>query len=225
MAKILIVEDDVDLSYNIKRFLMSENHAVEVMADGAETLEHLRFYQYDLIVLDLMLPGSLSGLDVCKQYRASGGVTPILILTGKTKIEDKEIGLDLGADDYLTKPFHLRELSARLRALLRRAPQLRENTLSCGYVSIDLAKHKVLRETEEIHLLPKEYALLEFLMRHQEQVYSPEALLDRIWPSSSDVSPDSVRTYIARLRSKIDIDGKPSIIQNVHGVGYKMTAQ
>jgi len=224
MAKILIVEDDRDLAYNIKRFLMSENHAVEVLANGDETLEHLRFYQYDAIVLDLMIPG-IGGLDVCKKYRASGGTTPILILTGKTKIEEKEAGLDLGADDYLTKPFHLRELSARLRALLRRAPQVKENILTCGYVSIDVAKHKVFRGTEEVHLLPKEYALLEFLMRHQEQVYSPEALLDRIWPSSSEVSPDSVRTYIARLRSKIDMDGKQSIIQNLHGVGYKMIAE
>jgi len=223
MAKILIVEDDQVLANNIKQWLISENHAVEIINNGEETLEHLRFYQYDAIVLDLMLPGK-GGLEICKEYRAAGGVLPIIMLTGKTKIEDKEVGLDAGADDYLTKPFHPRELSARLRAILRRTPQVRENVLTCAYVSLDVARRSVQRDGEEIHLLPKEYAVLEFLLRHQDQVFSPEALLDRIWPSSSDVSPDSVRTYIARLRSKIDAPGKASIIQNVHGVGYKMTA-
>ena len=223
MAKILIVEDDQVLANNIKQWLISENHAVEIINNGEETLEHLRFYQYDAIVLDLMMPGK-GGLEICKEYRAAGGVLPIIMLTGKTKIEDKEVGLDAGADDYLTKPFHPRELSARLRAILRRTPQVRENVLTCAYVSLDVARRSVQRDGEEIHLLPKEYAVLEFLLRHQDQVFSPEALLDRIWPSSSDVSPDSVRTYIARLRSKIDAPGKASIIQNVHGVGYKMTA-
>jgi DNA-binding response OmpR family regulator len=222
MAKVLLVEDDRILATNVIEWLKLENHLVEHIADGSEALYRLNNYDFDIVILDWMLPG-LTGVDILKQYREGGGTAPILMLTGRKEIEDKMSGLDSGADDYLTKPFHVKELSARVRALLRRQPVLAENVLHCRHLSMDLVTHQVKKGEEVVHLLPREYALLEFLLKHQNQVFSAEALLDRVWKSSSDVSPESIRTYITRLRSKIDTDGEASLIQNVHGVGYKLS--
>jgi two-component system, OmpR family, manganese sensing response regulator len=223
MAKILLVEDEADLSGPISDTLTREKHVVEVIANGDEALECLRLYQYDLIILDWMLPGA-SGLDICRKFRSNKGTTPILMLTARAALEDKEAGLDCGADDYLTKPFHLRELVARVRAILRRPAQTPGTIITVGYLTLDPLAKTVTKNDKPLHLLPKEYALLEFFMRHNNQVFSAEALVDRVWPSDSLMLPDTVRTYIKNLRKKIDLPNVPSMISTVHGMGYKLEA-
>ncbi len=221
MAKVLIVEDEPDLSDPIRAFLTHEHHLVEVVDNGLEALERLRFYKFDVIILDWMLPG-LQGVEVCKQYRASGGSTPILMLTARRQTQEKVLALDAGADDYLTKPFDVYEVSARVRALLRRPAAVSSNLLKVRNIVLETSTFRVTRNDEEVQLLPKEFALLEFLMRHPNQVFSAEALLDRVWASDSEASPETIRTYVKRLRQKIDTNGQPSIISTVHGVGYKL---
>lgn len=223
MAKILLVEDEPDLSELVGEWLKAEHHVVEIVANGEDAVDRLRFYKYDIVILDWMLPQK-SGIEVCKQYRSTGGTTPILLLTAKKHVDEKEAGLDAGADDYLTKPFEMKELSARIRALLRRPQAFSGSKLQVGDLSLEPNTFKVMRGQDEINLLPKEFALLEFLMRHPNQVFSAEALLDRVWSSDSEASPETIRTYIKRLRKKIDVDGQASILSTVHGVGYKLDA-
>lgn len=221
MAKILIVEDEVAMSEPIKMYLSHEHHLVEVVNDGLEALERLKFYKYDVVILDWMLPGT-TGVEVCKQFRAAGGTTPILMLTAKHQTQEKVMALDAGADDYLTKPYDVQEVSARVRALLRRPQVVSGNVLKARSVVLEPSTFRVTREGQEIQLLPKEFALLEFFMRHPNQVFSAEALLDRVWSSDSEASPETIRTYIKRLRQKIDVAGQNSLINTVHGVGYKL---
>jgi DNA-binding response OmpR family regulator len=223
MAKILLVEDDVPFSQIVKGWLTQEHHSVEVSHDGQAAQDNLAVFQYDLIILDWELPG-MSGVDVLKEFRSHGGLTPILMLTGKTAVADKEAGLDSGADDYLTKPFHMKELSARVRALLRRASGLTSNVLKAGNLVLDPSNYRLTRGGEEIHLQKREFALLEFLMRNPNKVFSAEALMERVWASEADITPDAIRTCVMRLRKKIDSNPETSLIQNVHGVGYKLQA-
>lgn len=223
MPKILIVEDEPDLSEPVRAYLTHEHHIVEVVDNGLEALERLKFYKYDVIILDWMLPG-MQGVDICKHYRTAGGTTPILMLTARKQTPDKIQALDAGADDYLTKPFDVQEVAARVRALLRRPQQVTSNVLKARNVVLETSTFRVTRDDQEVQLLPKEFALLEFLMRHPNQVFSAEALLDRVWASDSDASPETIRTYVKRLRKKIDVEGAQSIINTVHGVGYKLEA-
>ncbi|MBY0358826.1 MAG: response regulator transcription factor [Candidatus Obscuribacterales bacterium] len=223
MAKILIVEDEPAMSEPIKLFLTHEHHLVEVVADGLEAIERLKFYKYDVIILDWMLPNA-TGVEVCKQFRSGGGTTPILMLTARQQTQEKVFALDAGADDYLTKPYEVQEVSARVRALLRRPQSVAGNVLKARNVILEPSTFKVSRDEQEIQLLPKEFALLEFFMRHPNQVFSAEALLDRVWSSDSEASPETIRTYIKRLRQKIDVAGQTSLINTVHGVGYKLDA-
>jgi len=221
MAKILLVEDDVEFSGVVKSWLSNERHAVEVVHDGLEARHQLQVFEYDLVVLDWQLPG-LSGVEICQDFRSRGGMTPVLMLTGKSTVADKESGLDSGADDYLTKPFHMKELSARVRALLRRASRGTSNVLTIGDLVLDPANYRVTRDGAEIQLQKREFALLEFLMRNPNRVFSSEALLERVWATEADVTPDAIRVYIMRLRKKVDEGAKASLIQTVHGVGYKL---
>jgi len=221
MAKILLVEDEVDLSDLVREWLKSEKHVVELVETGEEAVDRLKFYKYDVVILDWVLPGK-SGLSVCQEYRAMGGTTPILFLTAKNMITEKEAGLDAGSDDYLTKPFDIKELSARIRALLRRPQVFSGSVLVAGPLELDTSSRKVLYHGIELQLLPKEFALLEFLMKHQNKVFSSEALIERVWNSESDASPEVIRTYIKRLRKRLDVEGQPSLLQTVHGVGYKL---
>ncbi len=221
MAKILLIEDDVEFSGIVQGWLSNEHHSVEVVHDGSEARDRLQVYEYDLLILDWQLPG-LSGIEVCKEFRSQGGVTPILMLTGKSAVTEKETGLDSGADDYLTKPFHMKELSARVRALLRRASRGTSNVLTIGGLVLDPSNYSVARDGTEIQLQKREFALLEFLMRNPNRVFSSEALLERVWATEADVTPDAIRVYIMRLRKKIDEGAKSSMIQTVHGVGYKL---
>src|SRR6516225_3101273 len=221
MSKVLLVEDDLDLVSRITKWLTLERYSVEAVANGREALELLRDVKYDFIILDWHLP-ELSGIDVCKYFRSSGGNTPILILTGKSDIADKETGLDAGADDYLTKPFHPRELSARLRALARRPKECLDDHLRAGDLVLQIHKYRLTKNGVEIDLLPLEFSLLEFFMRHPGRVFGADALLERVWPVNSEASPEAVRTCIKTLRKKIDTEGEPSLIKTVHGVGYKL---
>jgi DNA-binding response OmpR family regulator len=221
VAKILVVEDDKELSKMIIDWLEDDNHTAELVEDGKEGLDRLRFYEFDLAILDWELP-LISGPEVCRSYRSSGGQIPVLMLTGRSDITDKLAGFDAGADDYLTKPFHPRELSVRLRALLMRPCQRLKKVLVAGELELDPQNHVVTKAGQKILLAPREFALLEFFMRHPDEPFSPDALLDRIWSSESEVSRDLVKVYIARLRQKIDADGDQSRIITVHGVGYKL---
>jgi OmpR-family two-component system manganese-sensing response regulator len=220
LAKILLVEDDTLLANNIREWLSHQNHTVETIHDGGEAINMLKTYRYDAIVLDWGLPGA-TGIDVLKAFRGAGGKTPVLFLTGKDQTEDKEFGLDAGADDYLTKPFHIKELSARVRALLRRPPDEEPEAIKFGSIEINMAQHLVSKDGKPIKLMRKEYALLEFLARHPNTTFSAEALIERVWPADNEIDPLSVRTYVTRLRSRLD-DKEQSIIETVHKEGYKL---
>lgn len=222
MAKILLVEDDRNLALLVKDGVSFENHIVDVACDGQEGMDILRSVSYELVILDWDLP-KISGLEILQNLRARGSHTPVLMLTGKNQIIDKERGFQSGADDYLTKPFHIKELCARINALLRRPQQLVSSDITAGDLRIDLTLHRVTRDGKEIALARLEFAVLEFLARNQGQVFSNDALLERVWPVDSERSPESVRTLIKKLRNKLD-GGGPSVIHNIHGVGYKFEA-
>jgi DNA-binding response OmpR family regulator len=223
MSKVLIIEDDPTLSEDLKDWLESEKHVVEAVHNGKEGLERLLLYSYDLVILDWELPG-LNGVEVCRNYRQSGGKTKILMLTGKQEVNDIESGLDAGADDYLTKPFHLKVLSARMRALGRRIGNLAESLLQCGPIVFDNNSRKVTVSGEQLHLMPKELGLLEFLLKHQSEVFTVEALLNRVWSSESDSTVRTVYANLQTLKKKLTACGCPNIIKNVHGLGYRMEA-
>lgn len=216
MAKILIVEDDDSLRDALQLTLSMDKHIVDTAVDGAEAEFKLKSFDYDLLLLDWNLPDKM-GVDIIKDYRARGGRLPILLLTGKSTASDKECGLDSGADDYLTKPCDLIKLKARIRALLRRPPLLGAGSLQCKNISIDPVQHLVFKDGEPVQLMPREYQLLEFLMRHPDQVFSQEALLNRVWPSSSESTVEAMRTTLKRLRKKLDPEA--NVISTIHGVG------
>lgn len=220
MPKVLIVEDDVRLARVIDDWLTAESYAVDHVASGPAALEKLTDNQYDVLILDWQVPG-LTGLDVCKEYRANGGAGIVLMLTGKKEIQNKEEGLDSGADDYVTKPFHMRELSARLRALMRRSREIKTNVIKIADLELDSVSHRVRKGDKELTLMPREYALLEFFMRNPGKVFSADNILDKVWSNYSEASPDTVRVHITKLRSKIDADGQESLIKTLHRVGYK----
>jgi DNA-binding response OmpR family regulator len=220
MAKILVVEDDSAVSLVIEEALIKERHAVELLADGQQGLEYLKTYVYDLVILDWVLP-LVNGIEICHEFRSAGGQTPVLMLTGNKDIGHKKKGFGVGVDDYLTKPFEMDELVARVRALLRRARHVANDSLTVRNLAIDLKSGIVTRGGEAIHFLPKELALLEFFVRHPNELFSAEALINRVWSSESEASSEAVRAYIARVRQKIDTPGQPSLISTVHGAGYR----
>ena len=219
MAKILLVEDDDDFAVALQESLTG--HLIEVAGRGNDALAMLKLSKYDLLIVDWGLP-DMAGIDLCKQYRSSRGKTPVLLLTGRTAVEDKVAGLEAGADDYMTKPMHPKELGARIQALLRRPPSLVPDNLKVGDLELDANEYLLYRSGESIRLLPKEFDLLAFFMRHPGQLFSPDSLVERVWPSETGVSKDLVRVYITKLRSKIDKDGEQSVIATVHGRGYRL---
>ncbi len=222
MAKILYIEDDTRLAEVVIAWLNSQKHVVEHVDLGQEGLERLKVYKYDVVVMDWELP-DLAGPQICREFRDFGGATPVLMLTGRREVEDKESGFDSGADDYLTKPFDMKELSARIRALVRRSNnEVTKTFLQAGHVKLDPRSRQVFVNDEEIGLQPKELALLEFLMRHPAEPFSAETILNRVWSSESEAAPDTVRLHIMRIRQKIDEKGKDSLIRTVHRVGYML---
>lgn len=221
MAKILFVEDDKSLALSIQDHLELDKHRVEHVENGEDALAYLDVNTYDLIILDVGLPG-ISGVEVCNKFRNRGGKTPILMLTANNTLQDKESGFSAGVDDYLTKPFHIKELLLRLKALLRRPTELISDNLTAGALTLDRAKYAAILHGNTIRLSPTEYALLEFLMRHPGRTFSQDELLEKVWSSASERTADTIRTCIRKLRAKIDLPGKPSIIENLHGIGYRL---
>jgi DNA-binding response OmpR family regulator len=219
VAKILFAEDDIQLASIVIDYLKSQQHIVEHVVDGNEAQTLLKLTRFEIIILDWELPG-MTGIDICRNFRAAGGASRILLLTGKQSIDHKEAGLDAGADDYLTKPFEIRELAARLRSLLRRPDKVVDNVLTCGRLTVDTATLMAFKDGQHIQLFPKEYAILEFLMRNPDQVFSLEAMQERIWPSSSETSPQALRVHIFRLRSKIQSKNDREIIRTAFRTGY-----
>lgn len=220
MAKILLVEDDAALALSVSEWLKIEQHKVDTAKTGDEAIEYIKSFAYDLLILDWQLPG-ISGLDLCKFYRArSKG--PVMMLTGLSDVAHKVQGLDAGADDYLTKPFHMSELLARVRAQLRRAVDTNIEQLGIGDLKVDLRSRVVKKSGREISLTPREYEVLEFILKHPNEVISPEMLLKRVWSSDADVSVQSVYACMNRLRKNLDPDDKEAVIKTVHGVGYRL---
>jgi DNA-binding response OmpR family regulator len=219
MPKVLIVEDDPIMGKMLLQHLEREHYTVEFVDNAESALAILAVADFDLIVVDWGLPGR-SGIDVIDTYRSAGGKSPILMLTAKNAIEEKEKGFSSGSDDYLTKPFHPKELTVRLRALLRRTTDGRQDILRLGSLSLDPSTRKVMACQCEIDLPPIEFRLLEFLMRSPGTVFSLQALMNRVWTSDATCSEDSVRMCVARLRSKLrGIEGGPNV-ETVHGSGY-----
>ncbi len=219
MAKILVVEDDESLVLELKEILSQEGHVVDVVNDGRSALESLKNFTYELLIFDVNIP-EINGVQLCTQFRAAGGITPVLMLTGLSSDADKETGLDSGADDYLTKPFSSRELQARIRALLRRSPVAPSSALKYRDLVVDTTTKSVKRGEKDIKLWPKEYDVLVYLLKHINHVFDADALLNRVWPMEAETSPEAIRQCVKRLREKIDIDGEPSIISTVKGFGY-----
>lgn len=220
ISKILLVEDEKDLGEEVQTWLARDGHVVEVVENGQTAIDVLRVTNFDLIILDVMLPG-LDGFEVCRQFRARGGTTPLLMLTAQTSVDSREKGLDLGSDDYLCKPFALKELSARVRALLRRTTSGKTNTLTARNITLDSVTRTVTCAGAEVRLEPKEFALLEFFMRNPNHVFGSDALLSRVWASESDVVADTVRCYVKNLRKKLAAAEGPPLIVTIHGLGYR----
>lgn len=227
--KILIVEDDPDIADLIELHIVDLGYTLDRATDGITGLQKAKTGDYSLIILDLMLP-KLGGLDVCKQLRAEKTQTPILMLTSRSEEFDKVLGLELGADDYVTKPFGIRELIARIKALLRRAHLVDEaaqaETLQRGDLAIDLIKRRVVLKDKRIDLTAKEFDLLVLFATHPGRVYSREQLLDQVWGYQFSGYNHTVNSHINRLRAKIEKDpSDPCFIQTVWGVGYRFAEQ
>jgi DNA-binding response OmpR family regulator len=218
--QILIVEDEPKIAAFIKKGLTEQRYTVDVAVNGQEALDKCSVNQYDLILLDLMLP-LVDGLSVCRELRTLEIPTPILMVTAKDAVESKVTGLDSGADDYLTKPFSFAELTARIRALLRREPSVKPVILEVADLKLNPATKMITRNSKEIVLTAKEYALLEFFMRHPDQVLTKSEIIERVWDVNYDGISNIVETYVKYVRQKLktkpdDLD----IIHTVRGSGY-----
>ncbi|MCC7363240.1 MAG: response regulator transcription factor [Dehalococcoidia bacterium] len=223
---LLLVEDERRLAVAVRRVLEEEGHVVDMTGDGADALAQAEAEEYDVIVLDVMLP-SMDGYEIARRLRSSGDPTPILMLTARDSIKDRVTGLDAGADDYLVKPFALAELLARIRALGRRNHMgngAESNVLSVGDLELDLRAREALRDGKRIELTTKEFALLETLMRHPGQVLTRSQLLDLVWSYDLLTESNIVDTYIHYLRNKIDRDFDQKLIRTVRGAGYSIRA-
>lgn len=221
LPRILIVEDDNDLCRQLQKLLESETYTVDTASDGEGGSAMLEQYNYELIVLDWRLP-LMEGPEIARRYRARGGATPILMLTAEGDIDSKEKGFEAGADDYLTKPFNARELAARVKALLRRSPVMTMNVFKMGELELNLEARTVTFQGTDVRLQKLEFALLEFLIRNQGKVFTVEVLLERVWPSDSEASIETVRGYIKTLRKKLLAVCDSPTIRNLHGQGYKL---
>lgn len=220
MAKILLVEDEVDLLESVRDWLAADSYSIECLTSGDEALSILGRKEYDLLILDWMLPGR-SGLEICSQYRRQGGRAAVLMLTAKRTLSCKEQAFEVGADDYLTKPFKLRELSARVKALLRRTSPASIERHQVGDLTLDRRIFQAFKRGEPLHLLPKEFSILELLMLEPGRVYSVDEIIDHTWGQDSEVVPETVRSNIRSIRKKIDTPDRSSLITNVHGIGYR----
>jgi len=222
-VRVLVVEDETKMASLIERALTREGYAVDIAYDGAEALWAIGETEYDAVVLDAMIPAP-NGFEVCEQLRKEGRWNPVLMLTARDGVADRVRGLDAGADDYLTKPFALGELLARLRALTRRSLGARPVELRVGDLTLDTAQHEVRRGGEAISLSPKEFALLELFMRAPGQVLSRTHIVDHVWDFAYDGGSNVVDVYVRYLRRKIDLPFGRQDLETVRGVGYRLRA-
>lgn len=221
MAKILFLEDDKGLAEAVVDHLNLQHHTIEWLISGKEALDRLQLYSYDLAILDLTVK-DMDGIAVCERYRANGGTIPILMLTGRTSIPERVSGFEAGADDYLPKPFAVEELLVRIKALLRRPKERVDDKLQVGELTLDLNSRVARKGPEILNLMPKEYVLLEFLMRSPNRVFTGQDLLEKLWSSESDSTELAVRKCLTRLRNKIDGTSENGYIVTVRGLGYKL---
>jgi two-component system copper resistance phosphate regulon response regulator CusR len=221
--RILVVEDEPAAATVLAKGLREHAYAVDVAPDGSAALQQAGANDYDLLILDILLPG-LNGFDVCRRLRAGGSAVPILMLTARGGLDERVEGLDAGADDYLTKPYHFKGLLARVRALLRRAPALASPVLSADDLAIDTRARRVERAGQPIQLTTKEYTLLEYLVRRQGEIVGRADIAEHVWDDSFDPMSNLIEVYIQRLRRKVDHDFAVKLIQTRRGAGYTIEA-
>ena len=219
--RILVVEDEAAIAAFLRQGLTEAGYAVDLASDGAEALHWVAIAEYDLILLDVLLP-ALDGLTVCQELRRAGVQTPVLMLTARDAIEDRVSGLDSGADDYLVKPFAFAELLARIRALLRREPVLKGPVLQVADLTLDTRSREVRRGDRLIALTTKEYSLLEFLMRHPNQTLTRATIAEHVWNYDFDNLTNVIDVHIFALRRKLDDGHEPRLLHTVRGVGYRL---
>ena len=220
--RILLIEDKERLSSVIKKGLKEDGFAVDVAFDGEEGQYLAESESYDLIILDIMLP-KIDGIVVCKNLRKKGIRIPILMLTAKSAVEDKVAGLDVGSDDYMTKPFSFLELRSRVRALIRRTSGDSKTVFTIADLMVDPLKHKAERGSKNIPLTPKEFAILEFLLHHKDEVVTRTMITEHVWDYNFEGMSNVVDVFLANLRKKIGRNSTKQLIHTVHGVGYKIS--
>lgn len=224
--RVLIVEDEHKIARALKKALEQETYAVDVAFDGDEGYAMATTEPYDVVIIDRMLPGEYDGIAIVKAMRDAKIHTPVLFLSALDSVTDRTAGLNAGADDYLTKPFALEELLARLRALLRRPTEHYSDILSAGDLVLDTGSFEVTRSGTTINLTSKEFALLEYLLRNQGRPISKEVIISHVWDYDADILPNTVEVYIKYLRAKIDTPfKKPPLLHTVRGFGYKLEAK
>jgi two-component system, OmpR family, response regulator len=221
--RLLVVEDEQRLAVGLRKGLEAEGFAVDVVHNGTDGIWMARENPFDAIILDVMLPGA-NGYQVCRTLRSEGNWTPILMLTAKDGVWDQVEGLDTGADDYLTKPFSYAVLIARLRALRRRGAPVRPTVLEAGELRLDPATRRVWLRGEQIALTRREFAILEYLLHHPDEVMSKRDILDHVWDFDFDGDPNIVEVYVRRLRNKLHWPGDGPVIETVRGAGYRLVA-
>ncbi|MCJ7580022.1 MAG: response regulator transcription factor [Candidatus Aminicenantes bacterium] len=219
--RILVVEDDKKVAGFLEKGLREEQYAVDVCSDGKEAVYEAEVHSYDVIILDIMLPGK-DGFTICRELRENDVLTPILMLTAKDSLEDKISGLSKGADDYLTKPFSFEELLARIRALFRRNQDYKTGSLKAADLELDPLRHTIQRAGKPITLSGKEYALLEYLLRNKGIVLSQSKIIEHVWDRNYEGTSNLINVYINHLRKKIDKDAEVKLIKTIRGQGYKI---
>jgi two-component system response regulator MprA len=220
--RLLVVDDDRDVRDSLRRALGYAGYAVATAADGAEALSAVAHAPVDLIILDVLMP-MLNGLDTCRALRGRGDGTPVLVLTARDAIDDRVAGLEAGADDYLVKPFALRELLARVNALLRRTKPAHD-LLGYADLTLDITSHSAARAGVPLALTKIEFALLQLLVRNAEQVLSYDLITDRVWGYGEAPASNALQVFVALLRRKLEVDGLPRLVHNVRGIGYVLRA-
>lgn len=221
--RLLVVEDEMHLQTIIKKRLIKEGYSVDACGDGQEALDYLEAAVYDAVILDIMLPG-MAGTEVLKTLRKKGSHVPVLFLTARDSIEDRVDGLDMGADDYLVKPFAFEELLARIRVMLRKKQEIPGNELVLADLVVDVRRHMVTRGGKLVELSGKEFAMLEYMMRNQGQVLSREQIENHVWDFDYEGGSNMVDVYIRYLRRKLDEGYEKKLIHTVRGTGYVMRA-